>query len=246
MRLIAPAVERCFPLFGQRIVIGPLRLQQRGQTQQPVLAAARIDKPHGDKPLEITEFPPVVQPNPARLQQRIVVFQQPVERHGDPLVLRAVIIHRKHLGNQQHGPCVVPRAVFVRAGADPAVRPLGAQDGVDIPAGAGDHVRILQQIRERDKAVQPVGDALPALPIAADPRAALNVGPDFVQIAAQPRRLQGKLAAQPAARLQLVRCIKAPALHTACSPYLVSATRKYFFPTLCAFSPSSSETVTNS
>ena len=72
---------------------------------------------------------------------------------------------------------------------------------------------IFQQIRQRNKAVQPIRHTLPALAVAADPSAVAHVGPDLIKISAKPRGLNLQLAAQPAARAQLLCGEKIPAFH---------------------------------
>ena len=56
-------------------------------------------------------------------------------------------------------------------------------------------------IGQRDDAVEPVGDALPALGLAAEPGAVLDVGPELVEVPAQAGRLDPKLVLEPAGGL---------------------------------------------
>ena len=210
---ICVSIQRCFPKPGQAAVVGSLRLQKRGETQKPVLPAARVKEADSDQALEIAEFSPIEQPDFAALQQFICIPKQSVKHFGNTHVLRAVITDRQNLGNQQDRPRIVTASLFVLAGTNPAVGPLRAQDGVDVPPGTGNHIPILKQIGKRNEPVQPIGNALPALAAAADPGAVPNVGPDGIQMAAKPGSLDFKLTLQPAARLQLVCCIKIPCLH---------------------------------
>ena len=57
---------------------------------------------------------------------------------------------------------------------------------------------VVQEKGQRDQAVQPVGSALPALAVAAEPAAVADVGPELVQVPAQPVGLDAQLPRQPA------------------------------------------------
>src|SRR5262245_45486493 len=63
--------------------------------------------------------------------------------------------------------------------------------------------RIVEKERERHHAVQPVGHPLPTLGFSTDPGAVLDVGPEFIEMAAEARGLDLELVAKPAGRLDL-------------------------------------------
>src|SRR4051794_40650543 len=74
------------------------------------------------------------------------------------------------------------------------------EDMVDVSLDPGLEPSIIEQERERDGAVEPVGGTLPALGLAADPGAVLDVGPELVEVAAQSLGLEPELSLQPARR----------------------------------------------
>ena len=57
---------------------------------------------------------------------------------------------------------------------------------------------IVEQVGKRDDSVEPVGDALPALGIATYPGAVLDIGPELVEMPAEPGGLGLELLAKPA------------------------------------------------
>ena len=99
------------------------------------------------------------------------------------------------------------------AGADPPIGLLPVHNGIDIFLCPGDHVLIVQKIRQGNKTVQPVGHPLPAFTAASDPCAVPNVGPDLAQIAAEAFGLQFKLPVKSSAGPDFIGRIKMPLLH---------------------------------
>ena len=126
------------------------------------------------------------------------VVEEAIQNLLDALVAAQVGVHGQHLGDEDARPQVVIAALVIGAGAEPAVLALALENAVHILLRAADEILVLQQIGQRDEAVQPVGHALPAVAIAADPLAVAYIGPDLVQISAQTVGLNAQLAPEPA------------------------------------------------
>jgi len=88
--------------------------------------------------------------------------------------------------------------VEILFGAEEAVFALVVQSPVDPLAGFGDEFGIVEEIGERDEAVEIVGAALPTLALATQPGAVGGeVGPEFVNVAGQSVALDLELLEQP-------------------------------------------------
>ena len=89
----------------------------------------------------------------------------------------------------------------VADGAEPAVGLLVIEDEVDRLLDLGLERGVVEQIGQGNEAVEPVRDALPALGLAAEPGAVLDVGPELVEVSAQAVGLDAELILEPAGRL---------------------------------------------
>ena len=88
--------------------------------------------------------------------------------------------------------------VVIRARADHAVGRLVREGPVDILLRFCFQARVVEQVCERNEAVQEVGAALPGFAGAAQPAAVgANIGPGLVQMSAEAVGLDLELAAQP-------------------------------------------------
>ena len=184
------------PLPVEGLVVKALHPQGVGQVQQPVFGAALIQPVDGDEALEPPGGGPVKQG--VDLDVGMEVAQGPVHGLLHPGVLGALLVDHQHLAQEEQRPHVVVGALLQGAGANPAVLLLLGQNGVDVALGPGLQVLVLQQPGQGDEPIQPIGDALPAVLIAANPAAVAYVGPDFIQVAAQAVCLNAQLAFQPA------------------------------------------------
>ena len=198
-----PLVQRGLPKMLHGVVIHALLLQKAGKLLDPGLAMALPKEVQGNKALKPAVFSPVKQLDGTCGKQIVVVLHHAVKHVCRPLVPGAIVIHHQHLGDEKHRPGVVLGALFLTAGAQPAVLALRGHDGIHIFFRSGDHILVFQQIRHGNKAVQPIGNTLPAVGISDGPRAVPHVPPDLIQISAKSLRLDLQLSLQPAFRLQL-------------------------------------------
>ncbi len=108
--------------------------------------------------------------------------------HDSGVARRVVHLHQ-HLERQKHRPDIECGLLGLvdegLARAQPPVFVLMRQDVVAMARDLCDQRIILQQVGQGDHAVQPIGRALPALLIAAEPAALADIGPELVQMAAQ-------------------------------------------------------------
>ena len=124
--------------------------------------------------------------------------------HGleDARVARRLVVLDERLVREQDRPQVVALHRGVeRVRAVPAVRPRWCSTmWPTCRARRSCHRPVVEQERERDRAVEPVRRALPALGRPAEPLALGDVGPELVEVAGQPVGLDPQLAREPAAR----------------------------------------------
>ena len=85
-------------------------------------------------------------------------------------------------------------------GPYPAVCPLVIDDELEVPRDARLERRRIEQPRQRNRAVEPVGRALPAFGPAAEPLALRDVRPELVEVTGEAIGLDPKLASEPALR----------------------------------------------
>ena len=210
VRIHRPLLVRLLPERTRRRKVGPFDLQNVRKLLHPRLGAAFIQPQERDEAF----VPPCCRPAVRRVGADMIAVlkERAVDRLFDAPVVRALLPYDEHFQDEEERPDVVVLALLFGAGADPAVFALPSKDLVDIPFGADDHVLIPQQKGERDEAVQPIGNAFPALAAAAHPFAVAHVRPDLVEIARKPARLDLELLFQPAARRDLL--CRQP-LHTA-------------------------------
>ena len=201
VRLLPPLVHGAFPQRCEGCIVRPLLPQHTAQGLHPRFGLALVQVQQRNQPLKPAELSPIKQMYLACRHQVMQVLHRCVEGVFSPLVTRKFTVQRQHLSNQQHRPQIVGRARRWITRADPAIRLLAIDDALHIAIRPSDQIFILQKMGQRDKAVQPVGHAFPALTISANPRAVTHVRPDFVQIAGQSPGLDLQLAAQPALRL---------------------------------------------
>ncbi|OQA43994.1 MAG: hypothetical protein BWY52_01718 [Chloroflexi bacterium ADurb.Bin325] len=182
--------------------VEPLRVQLDGQVVQPRLARPLIEPVDADQRLEPAELAPVEERR--AVDHPVDAAQGPLQRDGRARVARGVGILHEHLERQQLRPQVVAgldglsRARDHLSRPQPAVRGLVFDDVADVAAHLVLERRVVEEERQRHEAVQPVGRALPAFGVAAEPAAALDVGPEFVEVAADAVGLDAQLAGQPA------------------------------------------------
>ena len=132
----------------------------------------------------------------APLEQRLLV-QQSVEAAEEPgnaparpeiagrrLVLRQRLHRDEDRPRIVRAPTVAARRVPDRS--EPPVWLLALEDLVDPTLRLGKQRLVAEEVREWHHAVEPVGAALPALGVPADPSAIGDVGPELVQMTAQP------------------------------------------------------------
>ena len=138
------------------------------------------------------------------VEQRVELFQEP--RHGgnDALVAGRFLPLRENLEDDESRPDIALRRVPVDR-PEPAVVALCLEDVVDPVPGPILELFVIEQDGQRQKTIEPVRAALPAVALAAVPGAVANVGPELIEVAAQPIRLDAKLAAQPAGRPHLAQ-----------------------------------------
>ena len=203
-----PLVQGTLPRFGILAVVLALVLQQLCQLAQPFLRLAVVEERKRDHAFIPAELAPLGKGDAPALQFLIEALHravQPIKRAGVARAFGKLAVERQHLADEKECPNVVACAFLILAGADPSVRLLPLQNGVDVFVGARDQIRIVQQVGERDEAVQPVRHALPALAAAADPCAVAHVGPDLVEIAGKTGCLDFQLAAEPAFRFYFTK-----------------------------------------
>src|SRR5262249_22491728 len=70
----------------------------------------------------------------------------------------------------------------------------------DRPSHLGLERGIIEHVSQRDESVEPVGDALPALGLTAEPGTIRDVRPELVEVTAQAAGLDPQLAGEPAGR----------------------------------------------
>jgi len=126
----------------------------------------------------------------------------PEHRRHDTRVSGGLLILRQRLEEDEQRPDVVGLVVrvVVTHRAHPAVGRLVVEDVVEIPFDLGLERVIVEQVGQGHGAVEPVGRALPALGLAADPGTVLDVGPELVQVPAESLGLGRQLRLQPSSR----------------------------------------------
>ena len=189
--------------------LGPveaLGVQLHRQLQQPRFLCAFVEPVDGDQRLEPAELSPVEE-RPAvdvAVDQAQAALDRVHDALTDALGVGDIVHLHQHLEGQEQGPDIECGLLgFVDEGlarAQPAVLFLVLQDVVDVARDLLDEHFVIQQVGQWDHAVQPVGGALPAFLLAAEPAALLDVGPELVQMAAQTVGLQAKLVVQPTQR----------------------------------------------
>ena len=109
-------------------IIQPLRLQNKGQLQHPVLRPSLIQPEKGNQALIPPGCRPVKKRTVCHMQQQIM--HRPVYRLFDPVIPAAFIIQHQHLADQKCRPNVIGAAFLPGTGTDPAVLLLTLQNGV--------------------------------------------------------------------------------------------------------------------
>mmetsp|Transcript_15252 Transcript_15252/g.57615 ORF Transcript_15252/g.57615 Transcript_15252/m.57615 type:complete len:273 (+) Transcript_15252:3458-4276(+) len=180
-----------------RFPVKPLRPQQLRGVPQGLAVAAGVVL---EEPLHREHAVHEARPRP-RVAQRHGVHSHLHGAHvrvggvEDPVGCRGVEL--RVLDEREHER--EPRPVGVSAqrrvvGAKPPVGLLPRQDRVDVVVHDAHHRRVLEEVRHRDHAVEPVRRALvqPAVGSAPDPCGVLDVGPKVLQVPeeALPLRLQ--------------------------------------------------------
>ena len=195
--LIGPFVERTLPKVRHLRVIRALLSEDPCKIGEPFLVIAFFEEIYCNKSLKPARFAPFEERDRTRGEQIVVVLEHSVENRGDSFVARAFVVDDENLRDKLNRPGVVGGDVFLGAGADPSAFLLEGDDRVDVFLCARDLVLVLEQVCERDEAVEPIGHALPALGVTADPRAVANVAPDLVKVTRKRFCLYFKLTAKP-------------------------------------------------
>ena len=185
-----------------------LVFQQLCQLAEPFLRLAVVDERQRNHAFIPAELAPLGKGNASALQLLIEALHRAVQPVKCACVARVACkfaVECQHLADEEECPNIIARALLVLAGANPAVRLLPLENGIDILVGTRNQVRIVQQVGKRNEPVQPVGHALPALAVAADPGAVAHIRPNFVEVAGETGCLDFQLAAQPAFRLYFMK-----------------------------------------
>ena len=188
------------PVGIETFVVHALLLQKASEIQQPFFGVHFVDgedrdqafKPSGVRPCE----------NGVLLDVSLEVLEGLVDHFGNPFVTGAVVVEHQHLVDQVQCPHIVAAAFLIGAGAEPAVFLLTGNDGVDEALCTGDLVLVVEEVSQRDEAVQPVGHSFPALAVTAHPAAVADIRPDFVEVAREAFRLNFQLTPEPTGSLQ--------------------------------------------
>ena len=203
MRFIRPLVQGTLPPFHEGGIVRSLSKEQVAELCHPLFRAAVHQVEERDQTFKPAEPSPVFQPDGTGCEQVMQVLHGSVKGALGPFILHAGGIHREHFADEQHGPEIIAFALLLAAGADPPVLLLAVHDGVHIPPGPGGQIFIPEKTGQRDKPVEPVGNALPALPVSADPRAVADIRPYPVQVSREPFGLDFQLTLQPALGLKI-------------------------------------------
>ena len=203
----APGVWLLILPAGKHSLVGQaLRRDRHGQLDHPRFWPLLVQPLQGDQGFKPAALAPVEQG--AVGQMAFQIFHGPINGLRRPVVSAALTIDHQCFANDEHRPHVIGCAFLLGAGAEPAVRLLRVHNRLHVFLRPGDQRFVPQKIGQRHEAVQPVGHPFPALGLAADPRGIPNIGPNFIQMAGQPLRLNFQLTFQPTFRAEIFRLHK--------------------------------------
>ncbi len=170
------------------------------QLQEPGLFRPVVEPEEGDGEVGDAEAGPAIHGLPGN--DRVDLAAAPEHRRDDPRVAGGFLILGQGLEQREERPDVVGLVLLeVADGSEPSVGLLVIQDVVDRVFDLRLERWVVEEIGQGDESVEPVGDALPALGLAAEPGALLDVGPEFVEMPAQAVGLDAELGLEPAGRL---------------------------------------------
>ena len=185
--------------------IHALRPQLKAKLLHPGLRTPLVQPKQRQEAFKPARMPPRKQRVP--VQVPVELAQDAVNRAFHPVLSAQIAIQDQRPAQDKGRPHVVTRPVEVRAGADPAIRLLARQNGIDIAMHPALQIAVLEQPGQRNEAAQPGGHASPARPFPADPAAVADIRAGLVQGPGKPLGLKHQLASQPARGLEF-RCRK--------------------------------------
>jgi len=168
-----------------------LLMEEAGEVEQIKRASAVVEPDDAERFILPPELAPVTEGTFGEFGE--LVAEVAVDEGDDARIAGELLILREGFEGDELRPPVV-----AGGGTDHAVGGLMRKNPVDVLLGFCFQVGIVEEVRERDEAVEEVGAALPGFACAAEPAAVgADVGPGLVEVAAEAACLDLELTAEP-------------------------------------------------